>query len=148
MSRLIVSTISALRCDGKYIFVQRKDLMFNGGLWEFPGGKVKNLRDIKGEALREVHEEVLGKYEVKNFHQLSEFTIDSTNPEYPDYKIRFIIFVGDIELPLVSQDEETRVRSGDEHQNIALLDTEEVEHLKLTKEAKRTLMRFKKRAPA
>lgn len=147
MSGHITSTISVLRCDNRYIFLQRKYDEFNGSLWEFPGGKIENLQNIKSEALREVREELLGKYEINNFYQFSDFTIDSTSDKYPDYKIRFIIFTGDIELPLVSQDESTRLRPGDEHQAIALLSVEEIKHFAITKQTKTTLMRLKKRTP-
>jgi len=130
------------------MFLQRNDNVFNGRLWEFPGGKVEDLKDIRGEALREVREELLGKYEITNLHQLSEFTIDSTSPKYPDHKIRFIIFVGDLELPLSTTEYSDRLRPGNEHQSFALLDIDEIEHFAITEEAKTTLRKFKRKAPA
>ena len=44
--------------DGKILIAKRPDHLHQGGLWEFPGGKVNNGEDVKVALARELNEEL------------------------------------------------------------------------------------------
>jgi len=46
------------RSDGKVLITKRKKNQLLGGLWEFPGGKVRNTETLENATIREIKEEV------------------------------------------------------------------------------------------
>jgi len=147
MYKMITSTIVVPRWEKGFLLIKRAHDDFNGDKWEFPGGKVDDLNDIQGEAIRELREEVLGRYDVKNFHQFSEFTVKAVGPKYIGYNLRFIIYVCDLDLPLVVTEEEERLRFGPDHQAMALLSLSCLENFVLTCETQMVIDKITKSPP-
>ena len=147
MCKMITSTITALKQDDCYLLIQRANNNFNAGKWEFPGGKVDNPHNLTKEALRELHEEVLGKYRVKNFHRLFEFSIKAMSERCQGYTIRFVVFFGELDIQLVAVEYEDRLKFSSEHQAIALLKAFEIEHFDITTETKTVLKYLAQRTP-
>lgn len=147
MHKTITSTIVVLRVEGEYLFIQRVGEDTFGRRWEFPGGKVEDLEDIASGALRELHEEVQGKYDVINLHQSYEFSVKAVGPKYLGYTIRFIVFEGDLVLPLVNLEMIDRIKPGPDHQAMALLSLSCLENFVLTRETQMVINKISKNPP-
>lgn len=58
-TKVIHVAVGVIRnADGKILIARRPDHLHQGGLWEFPGGKVNKDEDVKSALARELHEEL------------------------------------------------------------------------------------------
>lgn len=55
---MIVSAVALIDGNGHVLMQRRKADRVNGGLWEFPGGKVESAETPESAALREIEEEL------------------------------------------------------------------------------------------
>ncbi|WP_028696630.1 Nudix family hydrolase [Pseudomonas cremoricolorata] len=80
MSRVHVAAAVIRRADGHILIARRADTQHQGGLWEFPGGKVEAGEGVEAALARELREE-LG-IEVQRSRALI-----SVSHDYPDKRV-------------------------------------------------------------
>ncbi|MDO5556907.1 MAG: (deoxy)nucleoside triphosphate pyrophosphohydrolase [Clostridia bacterium] len=69
----------------KFLITQRNLKKLQGGLWEFPGGKVEKGETYQEALKREIKEELNAEIEVEEYFDTNIF-------EYPDRKIKLIVY--------------------------------------------------------
>ena len=58
-SNVIYVAVGVIRnADGQVLIAKRPEHLHQGGLWEFPGGKVNRDEDVQAALARELHEEI------------------------------------------------------------------------------------------
>ena len=72
--------------EGKYLITQRNFKKVQGGLWEFPGGKVEEGETEHHALLREIREEM--DWDIYVGH-----CIGSITHEYPDFSITLTAYL-------------------------------------------------------
>jgi len=100
MTKIVPIAITILRCDDRYLFIQRRNPPYEG-LWSMVGGKVGIGEHIRNAAIREIMEET-GAPEVKNYMYrglVSERLVKSDGT----LSAHFLIFVGYAEIPSFSK---------------------------------------------
>ncbi len=55
---ILVVAVALIRSDGRVLMQRRREDTMHGGLWEFPGGKVKARETAEQALIREVREEL------------------------------------------------------------------------------------------
>jgi len=82
--------VAALVCDeeGKILVSRRKEESFQGGRWEFPGGRVEIMEKPEDALKREMKEELDVKVDVGNI-----FSIDSHTYTIYDGSLRHVILL-------------------------------------------------------
>jgi len=73
--------IGIVRKDGRVLITRRKEEGLLGGLWEFPGGKIRNTESAEEACVREIREEVnlvvsVDKALAQVFHAYTHFQVD------------------------------------------------------------------------
>ena len=58
MKRVHVAAAVIRDSNGKILIARRADTQHQGGLWEFPGGKVEDDESVETALARELHEEL------------------------------------------------------------------------------------------
>jgi len=86
MNEQVIALIAAFNSKGEILLLKRPDDVHCGGLWSFPGGKIKTIESPLEAAARELKEET-GLYGT-NWRQLGEST-----HAYPDRNLHFQFFV-------------------------------------------------------
>lgn len=71
--------------NGKILAVRRKTGEKMAGLWEFPGGKIKNNETPEQGLIREIKEEL-------DISVTPEYPLPAIDYEYPEFHIRLIPF--------------------------------------------------------
>ena len=74
----------------KYLATMRDKEKHQGGLWEFPGGKIEEGEKPEAALIREIEEELNCTIKVE------KLLVDHTH-EYPDLKVRLITYLCSIE---------------------------------------------------
>ncbi|MFX1604715.1 MAG: NUDIX domain-containing protein [Promethearchaeota archaeon] len=100
MTKMVPIVITILRCDDRYLFIQRRNPPYEK-LWSMVGGKVCLGEHIHGAAIREIMEET-GALEVNNYSYrgfVSERLIESDG----SLSAHFLIFVSYAEIPTFSE---------------------------------------------
>lgn len=78
----IIKVVAAIiNLDGQYLIARRKEDKKNGGLWEFPGGKIEPGESPEDALAREIKEELNVDIEVGEFfdadiHRYEQATIE------------------------------------------------------------------------
>jgi 8-oxo-dGTP diphosphatase len=72
--------------SGHVLLSLRPDNLHQGGLWEFPGGKVEAFESVEQALIRELNEEL--SINVRSFYPLI-----TVNHDYPDRSVRLQVFV-------------------------------------------------------
>ena len=119
MTKLIPIVISILDCQGKYLFIQRRNPPYEG-LWSMVGGKINIGEHIHAAAIREILEET-GATEVIEYDFrgiVSERLVDVDTA----LTSHFLIFVGHASI----NDFHKNHREG----NLALFSLEEIQSQK------------------
>ncbi|MGD9397366.1 MAG: NUDIX domain-containing protein [Candidatus Thorarchaeota archaeon] len=100
MTKMVPIVITILRCDDRYLFIQRRNPPYEG-LWSLVGGKVSMGEHIPQAAIREIMEET-GAPEVNNYMYrglVSERLVESDGT----LSAHFLIFVNYAEIPSFSK---------------------------------------------
>ena len=58
MKQILVAAAAILNSQGKLLIAKRPDDKHQGGLWEFPGGKVEPTESVEAALKRELKEEI------------------------------------------------------------------------------------------
>ena len=119
MTKTVSIAITILRCDERYLFLQRRNPPYEN-YWSMVGGKVDLGEHIQSAAVREVMEET-GAPEVKNYAYrglVSERLVESDGT----LSAHFMIFVNYAEIPSFQKNH----REGD----LALFTEAEIESTK------------------
>lgn len=136
----MVVALLVLRLDGQYLFIRRNDVGLNAGKWELPKAAIKDVNDIQGEAHHALRRQVLGDYRVASIKRFGDFSMTLDWDGALNRKIKFICYLGDLDIGLVTDEYEDRLIGGPDHQAIALFNFHETERVKTTPEADRALM--------
>jgi len=118
-----------IRKDNKFLLVQRPFDKKNGGLWEFPGGKVEKDETLENAIKRELKEEL-------GINVLSTEFVEKIEYDYDDFSIELYLFKiknfsGKIDLK--------------EAINMAWVDFNSVENLELCPADKNLLQKLKEK---
>lgn len=71
--------------DNKFLIAQRNMKKTQGGLWEFPGGKVEKGESYEGALIREIKEELNADIQVEQY-------IGENIYHYPEKDIKLIFY--------------------------------------------------------
>lgn len=74
--------------DEKVLLAKRPDHLHQGGLWEFPGGKVEPGEDVSSALKRELHEELA-------IHVRTAKPFTCIEHDYPDKQVRLDFWLVD-----------------------------------------------------
>lgn len=80
MKRVHVAAAVIRRKDGCILIAKRPDHSHQGGLWEFPGGKVEDGESLRSALERELHEEL-------GIHVLQARPLLKVSHDYPDKQV-------------------------------------------------------------
>ena len=83
--KTIIVTAGVIIEQGKILVTQRKEDSYQGLLWEFPGGKVKEGEEPRGALRRELKEELDIEVEVG-------VIFEAVYHPYPNYPILLLIY--------------------------------------------------------
>jgi len=86
---MILVVAGILYREDKFLIAQRNILKDQGGLWEFPGGKVENNETYEEALKREIKEELDG--DIDNIQYLGEII-----HSYPEKTVQIIYFKADL----------------------------------------------------
>lgn len=75
--------------DNKFLIAKRNLKKAQGGLWEFPGGKVERDEDYEEALKREIKEEFNADIEVKQY-------IGENIHHYPEKDIKLIFYIAEL----------------------------------------------------
>lgn len=88
MSKLIhVAAAAIFDQDGRLLLALRDEKQHQGGLWEFPGGKVESGEDVRTALARELHEELGIDIDQTATHPLIQIPY-----HYPDKSVLLDVF--------------------------------------------------------
>jgi len=81
MGQLVRVVAAIIWCENKLLVTKRKPAGSAGGMWEFPGGKVRNGESDEAALYREIREELsieieIGHHFITRKHKYPEKTID------------------------------------------------------------------------
>lgn len=82
MKEVHVAVAVAVVYDAEVLIAKRPDDKHQGGLWEFPGGKVEDGETVPAALVRELDEEVALPTAESNMSELMQIPF-----EYPDKKV-------------------------------------------------------------
>ncbi|MGG7160083.1 (deoxy)nucleoside triphosphate pyrophosphohydrolase [Clostridium baratii] len=116
-----------LNKDNKILIAKRKQEKSQGGLWEFPGGKVEKGEEPKESLIRELIEEM--EIQVEVYDHVADSVYD-----YGTHKVRLIGYIAEIisgEIVLNDHTEYRWIKLNDcDSYEFAPADVPIVEHLK------------------
>jgi len=82
----VIPVVAALILrDGCVLIARRKQGKTNGGLWEFPGGKIEKGESPEAALIRELKEEL-------GIHLTIQGHFHSSTYSYPNFSVRLIAF--------------------------------------------------------
>jgi 8-oxo-dGTP diphosphatase len=85
MARLRVAVGVVLDDDGRVLIAQRAQSRHQGGLWEFPGGKIEAGESANAALARELHEEI-------GIEVLASEALIEVAHDYPDRQVRLEVY--------------------------------------------------------
>jgi 8-oxo-dGTP diphosphatase len=72
--------------EGQVLISRRDDSLHQGGLWEFPGGKIESTESAEQALVRELKEEL-------NIDVISATPLITVNYQYPDLSVQLKVFL-------------------------------------------------------
>lgn len=91
MKEVHVAVAVAVVNDAEVLIAKRPDDKHQGGLWEFPGGKVEDGETVPAALVRELDEEVALPTAESNMSELMQIPF-----EYPDKKVFLDVYWVDV----------------------------------------------------
>lgn len=92
MEELIKVVAAVIGLDGQYLIARRRQGRQQGGLWEFPGGKVEADESPAESLAREIKEELGVEIIVGEFFDANVYHYDHSSIELTAYEVRLKSF--------------------------------------------------------